>query len=166
MADVVALLKLEEKLPSYAKVFYKAMARFRLIKVIAPNLSECFDPIVAISGRDLILVMVYGYVVVSVGLLRIFGRNVAELPLVATSRAHQGKGYFQVLFSCIERLLSSLNVENLVLPAAGDAESIWTNKLGFQKMSEDQLSKHLREVRLTLFNKTSMLEKTVQLAIE
>ncbi|KAG4914946.1 hypothetical protein JHK87_052503 [Glycine soja] len=78
------------------------------------------------------------YLVVSAGLLRIFGRNVAELPLVATSRAHQGKGYFEVLFSCIERLLSSLNVEKLVLPAAGDAESIWTMKLGFRKMSEDQ----------------------------
>ncbi|KAL9318273.1 hypothetical protein ACSQ67_014790 [Phaseolus vulgaris] len=122
-------------------------------------------------------------VVVSAGLLRIFGRNVAELPLVATSRVHQGKGYFQVLFSCIERLLSSLNVEKLVLPAAGDAESIWTKKLGFRKMSEDQvipslyiyltnfyflgqLSKHLREVQLTLFNKTSMLEKTVEQTIE
>ncbi|KAG4926798.1 hypothetical protein JHK85_053284 [Glycine max] len=68
------------------------------------------------------------YLVVSAGLLRIFGRNVAELPLVATSRAHQGK-----------RLLSSLNVEKLVLPAAGDAESIWTMKLGFRKMSEDQI---------------------------
>ncbi|CAL0321349.1 unnamed protein product [Lupinus luteus] len=142
---------------------------------------ECFDPIVAISGRDLIPVMVYGRnisgqefggmycivlivnsVVVSAGLLRIFGCNVAELPLVATSREYQGKGYFQVLFSCIERLLSSLNVEKLVLPAAGDAESIWTKKLGFRKMTEDQLSKYLREVQLTLFSKTSMLEKTVQ----
>jgi len=33
----------------------------------------------------------YSSVVVSAGLLRIFGRNVAELPLVATSRVHQGK---------------------------------------------------------------------------
>lgn len=30
-------------------------------------------------------------VVVSAGLLRIFGQEVAELPLVATSREHQGK---------------------------------------------------------------------------
>ncbi|XP_045831761.1 uncharacterized protein LOC123923142 isoform X2 [Trifolium pratense] len=75
---------------------------------------------------------------VSARLLRIFGCNIVELLLVATSREHQGKGYFQVLFSCIERLLSSLNVEKLVLPAVGDAESIWTKKLGFHKMSEDQ----------------------------
>lgn len=30
-------------------------------------------------------------VVVSAGLLRVFGREVAELPIVATSREHQGK---------------------------------------------------------------------------
>lgn len=30
-------------------------------------------------------------VVVSAGLLRIFGREIAELPMVATTREHQGK---------------------------------------------------------------------------
>ncbi|GAU34715.1 hypothetical protein TSUD_29570 [Trifolium subterraneum] len=169
------ILSGKSRYPEHLPLLSRAAAIFR----------ECFDPIVAISGRDLIPVMVYGRnisgqefggmycivlivnsVVVSAGLLRIFGCNIAELPLVATSREHQGKGYFQVLFSCIERLLSSLNVEKLVLPAAGDAESIWTKKLGFHKMSEDQLSKHLKEVQLTLFNKTSVLEKTVQLATE
>ncbi|XP_062103450.1 uncharacterized protein LOC133814517 [Humulus lupulus] len=71
---------------------------------------ECFDPIVAKSGRDLIPIMVYGRnisgqefggmycvvltvrsIVVSAGLLRIFGREVAELPIVAKTREHQGK---------------------------------------------------------------------------
>ncbi|XP_059462740.1 uncharacterized protein LOC132191664 [Corylus avellana] len=141
---------------------------------------ECFDPIVATSGRDLIPVMVYGRnisgqefggmycvvlivksVVVSAGLLRIFGREVAELPLVATSREHQGKGYFQALFICIERLLSSMDVQNLVLPAAEEAESIWTKKFGFRKMSEERLSKYMREVQLTIFKGTAMLEKAV-----
>ncbi|KAI8015688.1 Increased DNA methylation 1 [Camellia lanceoleosa] len=70
------------------------------------------------------VVLIVKSVVVSVGLLRIFGREVAELPLVATCRENQGKGYFQALFSCIESLLYSLNVENLVLPAAEEAESI------------------------------------------
>jgi len=146
---------------------------------------ECFDPIIAKSGRDLIPVMVYGRnisgqefggmycvvlivksVVVSAGLLRIFGREVAELPLVATSREHQGKGYFQALFSCIERLLVSMDVQNLVLPAAEDAESIWTKKLGFRKMSEERLSKYMREVQLTIFKGTAMLEKAVQQRME
>ncbi|KAF8091795.1 hypothetical protein N665_0436s0055 [Sinapis alba] len=141
---------------------------------------ECFDPIVAKSGRDLIPVMVYGRnisgqefggmyclvlmvnsLVVSAALLRIFGQKVAELPMVATSREYQGRGYFQVLFACIENLLSSLSVENLLLPAAQEAESIWTKKFGFTKMAEHQLNKYQREVQLTIFKGTSMLEKKV-----
>ncbi|KAB1669206.1 hypothetical protein ES319_1Z066200v1 [Gossypium barbadense] len=149
-----------------------------LLSSAAAIFRECFDPIVAKSGRDLIPVMVYGRnisgqefggmycvvlivrsVVVSAGLLRIFGREVAELPIVATSRKHQGKGYFQALFACIENLLSSLNVENLVLPAADEALSIWTKKFGFTKMSEQQLSKYQKELQLTIFKGTLMLEK-------
>lgn len=44
----------------------------------------------------------------------------------------------------MENLLSSLNVENLVLPAAEEAESIWTNKFGFTKMTEQQVSETFR----------------------
>ncbi|GMQ00416.1 hypothetical protein CsSME_00047513 [Camellia sinensis var. sinensis] len=101
--------------------------------------------------------------VVSVGLLRIFGRKVTELPLVATSGENQGKGYFQALFSCIESLLYSLNVENLVLPVAEEAESIWTKKLGFRKMSDERrLLKYTRNLQLAIFKGTSILEKKVQ----
>lgn len=49
------------------------------------------------------------------------------------------QGYFQCLFSCIERLLQSLSVKNLVLPAADEAESIWTNKFGFTKLEHDEV---------------------------
>ncbi|EOA26575.1 hypothetical protein CARUB_v10022635mg [Capsella rubella] len=141
---------------------------------------ECFDPIVAKSGRDLIPVMVYGRnisgqefggmyclvlivnsLVVSAALLRIFGQQVAELPIVATSREYQGRGYFQGLYACVENLLSSLNVENLVLPAAEEAESIWIKKFGFTRMAEQQLQEYQKEVQLTIFKGTSMLEKKV-----
>lgn len=72
------------------------------------------------------------------------------LPTISSINIHfPFQGYFQALFSCIERLLSSLNVEKLVLPAAGDAESIWTKKLGFHKMSEDQVKFIFYIYRLT-----------------
>jgi hypothetical protein len=151
-----------------------------LLSRAATIFRECFDPIVAKSGRDLIPVMVYGRnisgqefggmyclvlmvnsLVVSAALLRIFGQKVAELPIVATSREYQGRGYFQGLFACVENLLSSLNVENLLLPAAEEAESIWTNKFGFTKMTEHRLQRYQREVQLTIFKGTSMLEKKV-----
>uniref|UniRef100_A0A5B7AX25 PHD-type domain-containing protein n=2 Tax=Davidia involucrata TaxID=16924 RepID=A0A5B7AX25_DAVIN len=143
---------------------------------------DCFDPIVdSATGRDFIPSMVYGRnirgqdfggmycavltvnsSVVSAGILRVFGREVAELPLVATSNGNQGKGYFQLLFSCIEKLLAFLNVRSLVLPAADEAESIWTDKFGFEKMPQDQLRNYRRTCwQIVTFKGTSMLQKVV-----
>ncbi|XP_064973793.1 uncharacterized protein LOC103973506 isoform X3 [Musa acuminata AAA Group] len=142
---------------------------------------ESFDPIIeATTGRDLIPSMVYGRTVrdqdfggmfcavltvgssvVSAGILRVLGSEIAELPLVATSREHQGQGYFQSLFSCIERLLGSLNVKHFLLPAADEAESIWTKKFGFTKITLDQLHKFLNGARTTVFEGTSMLHKSI-----
>ncbi|GMY24988.1 increased dna methylation 1 [Fagus crenata] len=100
--------------------------------------------------------------VVSAGILRVFGREVAELPLVATSNGHHGKGYFQILFSCNERLLAFLNVKNLVLPAAEEAVAIWTDKFGFKKMKPNQLIKYRRSCcQMVNFKGTSMLQKMV-----
>ncbi|KAL7210394.1 hypothetical protein ACSBR1_031868 [Camellia fascicularis] len=134
------ILSGRSRYPEHLPVLSRAAVIFR----------ECFDPIVPTSGRDLIPVMVCGSVVLA-SLLRIFGREVAELPLVATSRENQGKS-----------LLYSLNVENLVLPAAEEAESIWMKKLGFRKMSDERLLKYTRNLQLTIFKGTSMLEKVVQ----
>ncbi|KAK4408449.1 Increased DNA methylation 1 [Sesamum angolense] len=123
-----------------------------------------FDPISASStGRlDLIPHMVYGRrfkdqdfcgmycavlmvgsVVVSAAIFRIFGEEVAELPLVATRSECQGKGYFQSLFYCVEGLLASLNVKDLVLPAADEAESLWRNRFGFQTLGQEQVAQCL-----------------------
>ncbi|KAF3441774.1 hypothetical protein FNV43_RR15689 [Rhamnella rubrinervis] len=144
---------------------------------------ECFDPIIDFeSGRDLIPAMVYGRnvrgqefggmycailmvnsTVVSAGILRVFGREIAELPLVATSIANHGKGYFQILFSCIEKLLAFLNVKSLVLPAAEEAESIWTDRFGFTKIKPDQLINYRKICyQMVTFKGTSMLQKKVQ----
>ncbi|XXG79521.1 hypothetical protein AAC387_Pa09g0570 [Persea americana] len=142
---------------------------------------NCFDPIVdSDTGKDLIPSMIYGskraqeYAgmycavlivnssVVSAGILRIFGLEVAELPLVATSSENQGKGYFHSLFSCIERLLGFLNVKNLLLPAADEAQSIWTKKFGFTKIDEEELCRYTKDYsHMMTFTGTSMLHKLV-----
>ncbi|XP_058199977.1 uncharacterized protein LOC131314980 isoform X3 [Rhododendron vialii] len=153
-------------------LFVKAVAIFH----------DRFDPIADSNVRhsDLIPAMVYGRnvrdqefggmfcailsvnsTVVSAGIIRVFGESVAEVPLVATSTECQGQGYFQVLFSCMENLLRSLNVRNLVLPAADEAESLWTNKFGFKKIAEDELKEYRKEYPLMVFQGTSMLHKSV-----
>jgi hypothetical protein len=49
------------------------------------------------------------------------------------------QGYFQTLFTCIEKLLGFLNVKNLVLPAAEEVGSIWKNKFGFGAITQDEV---------------------------
>ncbi|CAK7332133.1 unnamed protein product [Dovyalis caffra] len=94
------------------------------------------------KGQDLggmyCAVLLVNHVVVSAAVVRIFGQELAELPIVATSSKSQGQGYFQTLFTCIEKLLGFLNVKNLVLPAAEEVESIWTNKFGFSTITQDE----------------------------
>ncbi|XP_058076838.1 uncharacterized protein LOC131225332 isoform X2 [Magnolia sinica] len=157
-------------------------SRLLLSKAVA-IFHDCFDPIVDSAlgrDRDLIPAMVYGRNVrdqefggiycailtvnssiVSAGILRIFGKEVAELPLVATSKENQGQGYFQSLFSCIERLLGFLEVKNLLLPAADEAGTIWTKRFGFEKISPDELSQYTKDSRMMIFEGTSMLHKQV-----
>ncbi|KAK2655022.1 hypothetical protein Ddye_008074 [Dipteronia dyeriana] len=155
--------------------------RFLLSQAVA-IFHDCFDPIVdAVSGRDLIPSMVYGRnlrgqefggmycailtvnsIVVSAGMLRVFGQEIAELPLVATSKINHGKGYFQLLLSRIENLLASLHVKSVVLPSAEEAESIWTDKFGFKKINPDQLSIYRKTcTQMVTFKGTSMLQKEV-----
>ncbi|KAJ4788421.1 Acyl-CoA N-acyltransferase with RING/FYVE/PHD-type zinc finger protein [Rhynchospora pubera] len=141
---------------------------------------ESFDPIIdAKSKQDLIPAMVNGMSieghqdysgmycavltigskVVSAGLLRVFGTDAAELPLVATSRDLQGLGYFQALFGCMERMLIDLKVRHFLLPAAEEAESIWTKKFGFSRITSVQVEEYLKGAHLTAFRGTSSLHK-------
>ncbi|KAI3472018.1 hypothetical protein Pfo_028706 [Paulownia fortunei] len=143
---------------------------------------DCFDPIVdSETGRDFIPSLVYGRnirgqdfsgmycailtvnsTVVSAGILRIFGQEIAELPLAATRIGNQGKGYFQILYSCIEKLLAFLNVKSFVLPATDEAKSIWTEKFGFEKIPPEQLLNYRKICwQMITFKGTSMLEKAV-----
>nr|AAD21504.1 hypothetical protein [Arabidopsis thaliana] len=144
-------------------------------------LHERFDPISESGTKgDLIPAMVYGRqtkaqdfsgmyctmlavdeVIVSVGIFRVFGSELAELPLVATSKDCQGQGYFQCLFACIERLLGFLNVKHIVLPAADEAKSIWTDKFGFTKMTDEEVKEYRKDYSVMIFHGTSMLRKSV-----
>ncbi|OWM73735.1 hypothetical protein CDL15_Pgr026839 [Punica granatum] len=135
----------------------------RLLAKSVSIFHERFDPITeSTNGQDLITAMVNGREVVSAGLLRVFGGEVAELPLVATSSDCQGLGYFQSLFACMERLLASFHVKKLVLPAAEEAESIWTKKFGFDKVTPEELMElRKKHHNMMIFQGTSVLQKSI-----
>ncbi|KAJ9178037.1 hypothetical protein P3X46_009955 [Hevea brasiliensis] len=119
----------------------------------------------SVKGQELggmyCAVLIVNQVVVSSAIIRFFGQELAELPLVATRSKVQGQGYFQALFTCIEKLLGFLNVKNLVLPAAEEAESIWTNKFGFSKLTQEEFMKFRKNYQMMVFQGTSMLQKPV-----
>ncbi|GMH30179.1 hypothetical protein Nepgr_032022 [Nepenthes gracilis] len=140
-----------------------------------------FSPIIdGKNGHDLIPAMVYGNLkdqeykgmycavltvnsqVVSAAVFRVFGREIAELPLVATINGSHGKGYFQTLFACIEQLFAILEVKNIVLPAAEEAKSIWTDRFGFKKMTPDEVCSCRKTCwSMVSFQGTVMLRKPV-----
>ncbi|XP_050369171.1 uncharacterized protein LOC126787307 [Argentina anserina] len=140
-----------------------------------------FAPIVdKESGLDFIKEMLYGGAIktqefagmycailtvneslVSAAMFRIYGTDVAELPLVATSADYQGQGYFQTLFSCIERFLAYLSVKILLLPAADEAASIWTKKFGFQSLDQSEIHEYRKRYPILIFHGTSVLKKSV-----
>ncbi|XP_015694144.1 uncharacterized protein LOC102710214 isoform X2 [Oryza brachyantha] len=156
-----------------------------LLSAAVPIIHQSFDPIIEVqSGRDLIpemvngrrpkdgmpgqdysgmycAVLTIGTSVVSAALLRVMGGEVAELPLVATCKDLQGLGYFQALFSCIERMLISLKIKHFMLPAAQEAEGIWMNKFGFSKIPQEQSEAYLNGAHLTIFHGTSNLYKAI-----
>ncbi|KAH9609213.1 hypothetical protein KSS87_000473 [Heliosperma pusillum] len=79
--------------------------------------------------------------IVSAGVFRVFSKEVAEIPLVATSKDCEGKGYFQCLYSCLESFIKALGVKNLLLPAAEETRSLWINKFRFNVMPHEETRK-------------------------
>ncbi|KAL9247563.1 hypothetical protein vseg_020981 [Gypsophila vaccaria] len=142
---------------------------------------EQFDPILyGAYKQDLIPHMVYARnvketefggmycaelsvnsVIVSAGVFRVFSKDVAEIPLVATSNDCEGKGYFQCLYSCLERSLKDLGVKNLLIPSAEETKSLWINRFGFNMIPREELNKLTGVYPLMNFDGTSMLCKLI-----
>ncbi|KAL2937478.1 Increased DNA methylation 1, partial [Bienertia sinuspersici] len=140
---------------------------------------EQFDPICyGEHKQDLIPHMVYGRnlkekefggmycavisvnsTIVSCAVFRVFGKDVVEVPLVATCKDCEGKGYFQCLYFCMERFFEELGVKNIVLPAAEETGSLWMNKFGFSVMLQEKLNDLRRRYALMNFAGTSVLHK-------
>ncbi|PWA83420.1 zinc finger, FYVE/PHD-type [Artemisia annua] len=100
--------------------------------------------------------------VVTAGMFRVFGDATAELSIVATSEPYKQKGYFNVLFSCIEKLLSYLCIKKIVLPASVGAKTMWIEKFGFKNMTTGQMEEYRKtQPSMLAFGGTSLLEKGV-----
>ncbi|XP_071681357.1 increased DNA methylation 1-like [Lolium perenne] len=101
---------------------------------------------------------------ITVGTLRVYGDKVAELPLVGTRFAHRRQGMCHLLMNNLEKLLSELGVERLVLPAVPELLQTWTESFGFQVMSQsDKLE--IAEHTILCFQGTTMCHKFINKAV-
>ncbi|KAK7352480.1 hypothetical protein VNO80_17902 [Phaseolus coccineus] len=124
-----------------------------------------FDPVIDVfSGRDVIADVVFsrgsehdrlnfrGFYtvvlerdkeVVSVATVRIFGKRVAEIPFVATRMQCRRQGMCGILMNEIEKLLTYLGVERLVLPSSYSAIDTWIKSFDFVKIKPSDKSQLL-----------------------
>lgn len=75
---------------------------------------------------------------ISTATVRIYGKKVAEVPLVATRFQYRRLGMCRVLMNELEKKLMEFGVEKLVLPAVPSVLNTWTSSFGFSVMDKSQ----------------------------
>lgn len=142
-------------------------------------LQESFDPIMDLgSNTDLLPVMLYarragewdysncltlllrhkGKPVVA-AICRVFGPQMAELPLIATKNTARRQGHARILVGCFEQLLKDAGVHTLVLPAAHETVETWKSGFNFVDMPEDDVRLAKQQLRILIFPGTEVLYK-------
>lgn len=151
--------------------------------VAASVLHECFVPIIEPrTKRDLVMDVLFnkrselrrlnfggfytmvlerGDELITVAVIRILGEKVAEIPLVATRVQYRRQGMCRLLLNELEKMLSNLGVERLLLPAAPQLLETWTSSFGFAKMTSSDRMKLLEHTFLE-FQDTTMCQKILK----
>ncbi|GFP80604.1 chromodomain-helicase-DNA-binding protein 3 homolog [Phtheirospermum japonicum] len=80
---------------------------------------------------------------ISAATVRIYGKRVAEVPLVATRFQYRRLGMCRILMDELEKKLAELGVERLVLPAVSSVLHTWTTAFGFSVVNETERLKFL-----------------------
>ncbi|KAG9453491.1 hypothetical protein H6P81_006395 [Aristolochia fimbriata] len=95
---------------------------------------------------------------ISVATIRIHGEKVAEMPLVATCVPYRRQGMCRLLVNEVEKLLSHLGVERLIVPAVSQLLETWTTSFGFKKLTWSERLE-LLEYSFLDFQATTMCQR-------
>ena len=145
-------------------------------------LQESFDPIMDLaSNTDLLPLMIsarqvgdwdysgmytlllkYCDIPVVAAVVRVFGPQMAELPLIATSKAQRRRGHAKVLVDLFQKHLAMTGVQRLALPAAHETVSAWKNGFKFSDMPSQQVKLAKQQLHLLVFPGTEMLWREIQ----
>ncbi|KAM0822699.1 hypothetical protein ACQ4PT_071342 [Festuca glaucescens] len=97
--------------------------------------------------------------VLSAAILKVRTEEVAELVLVATHPEYRNKGYFRLLLRQIEAHLTALNVRLLTAPVDPEMASIWSKKLGFTVLTNEEKESLLEKHPLVMFQDLTLMQK-------
>ncbi|KAI4373392.1 hypothetical protein MLD38_011520 [Melastoma candidum] len=98
---------------------------------------------------------------ITVATVRIYGKRVAEVPLVGTRFHYRRLGMCRILMNTLEKTLKELGVERLVLPAVPGVLNTWTTSFGFKQMTESERVQ-FRSYTFLDFQGTIMCHKELQ----
>ncbi len=82
---------------------------------------------------------------------RVFGRQLAEVPLVATRLGARRQGHARVLMAAFEDYFRSLGVQSLCLPAAQSTVETWIHGFGFAAITPEEQAATCSELRVLIF---------------
>ena len=145
-------------------------------------LQESFDPIMDLStNTDLLPLMIhaeqysdwdyrgvhtillkYNSIPVVAAIVRVFGPQMAELPLIATLKSQRRQGHAKVLVDLFQRHLYEAGVHRLVLPAAHETVVTWKNGFKFIDMPPEEVRLAKHQLKVLVFPGTEMLWKTIE----